>query len=153
MKYKPEDIKPINVEEHVIKRQEMYFGTRGANPESISCSIAEGALILGAKETHIKEYKGWWLVSADVDWLNLASIIETDEKTIFERFSGFPEAGDNWYRSEIMARVFSECCLTFKAQQLSLIFGQLPEPNVLNELKQLCDKWQRSIVFKFIKKA
>ena len=153
MKHNAEDIKVINAEEHVIQRQEMYFGSRGANPESICSAIAEGALILGAKEINIKEYKGWWLVSSDVDWLNLPSKIKSDEKLLFEKLYGFPEAGVNWHRSEIMAKIFSECCFTVLNNELSLVSGELPESNLLNKLKEFSAKWQRSIVFKFIKKA
>ena len=153
MQYKGEDIKVIKAEEHVIKRQEMYFGSRDANPESICSAIAEGALILGAKEINIKEYSGWWLVCANVDWLNLPSKIKTDKKTIFERFYGFPEAGVNWHRSEIMAKIFSECCFTILNDELSLVSGELPETKILNNLKEFSAKWQRSIIFKFIKRA
>lgn len=153
MKYKGENIKVIKAEEHVIKNQKMYFGSRGANPEEICSAIAEGALILGATETNIKNHKGWWLVSSEVDWLKLPSIIEIDEKSIFERFYGFPEAGVNWHRSEIMAKIFSECCFTVAYNDISLVSGEMPESNTLKVLKEYSSKWARTIVFKFIKKA
>ena len=57
-KYTADDVQVINAEDHVRKNQEMYFGSRGANPESISSAIAEGALILGARRTMVTESNG-----------------------------------------------------------------------------------------------
>jgi hypothetical protein len=49
----------------------MYFGSRGANPYSITSHIAEAALILGGSNVHIDHIDEWWFVSSKTDWLNV----------------------------------------------------------------------------------
>ncbi len=53
MKYRVEDIVPINIKDHLVENQEMYFGSKEANPEEISSSICKGAIILGANKVLI----------------------------------------------------------------------------------------------------
>lgn len=152
MIYTHNDIKIIQVEEHLVERQEMYFGSRGANPEAICTSIAEGALILGAKETNIKEKDGWWFISADLDWLKVTSSAQVNETTAFDTTHAFPEGGINWFRSEVMAKVFSDSCFTYAGGEPVLISGDLPDASKIKELHEYSGAWARTIAFKFHKK-
>lgn len=106
--YTADDIQLLDVDDHLHKHQEMYFGSRGANPESIASSVAEGALTLGARRTMVAESDGWWFVCADIDWLPAARIKGDNNESVFGCLYAFPEAGVNWYRSEAMTRVFSD---------------------------------------------
>lgn len=153
MIYSRKDIEVIDVGKHLVEKQEMYFGSRGANPESICTSIAEGALILGANETNIKEKDGWWFVSADLDWLNVSSEVQVNETTAFDTIHAFPEGGVNWFRSEVMAKVFSDCCFTNSSGEPVLITGKLPNANKVAELCSYTGGWARTIAFKFKKKV
>lgn len=149
MKPKNDEIRIVKAEPHIVKNQNMYFGSRGANPEAICSAISQGALILGASETNVKETDGWWSISANLDWLSSTSISKIDEKEIFKTLAPFQEAGVNWHRSEIMANVFSEGCFTIKSGVLSLVPGVLPDPITLERISLNSSEWARVVVFKF----
>jgi len=48
--YFNENVQVLNVKDVITKRPEMYFGSRGINPEAIATNISSGALVLGAKK-------------------------------------------------------------------------------------------------------
>ncbi|MEZ5427382.1 MAG: hypothetical protein R2747_14015 [Pyrinomonadaceae bacterium] len=152
MSYSQDDINIIKPEEHIIKRQDMYFGPEGASPLAICCDIEQGAITLGATDTEFKEEDGWWYVSANIDWLSVPSKVKTDEISIFNTIHGFPEAGVNWYRSEAMARIFSISCFTIASSGPVLISGTLPTGEEMENILAKRGNWARSIIFKFQKK-
>ena len=100
--------------------------------------------MLGAKETIIEASDGWWFVSSDIDWLGVTSKVTVNEATAFETTHAFPEAGVNWHRSEVMARIFSDCCFTVFNNKSILISGELPKAHQLRYLLALSEKWVRT---------
>lgn len=74
----------LRVEDILRRNQKMYFGSRGANPESICTMIADGALVLGARRVLVTEEAGWWYVCADVDWLMVQTIAGVGPTTVFD---------------------------------------------------------------------
>ncbi len=131
----------------------MYFGPEGASPEWICTAIEEGAMILGANNTEFDEVGEWWYISADIDWLAVPSKVKTDENSIFKTIWGFPESGQNNYRSEAMARIFSSSCVTLLKQNLKIVSGESPDRESTDLLKSINKKWVRTIAFKFQKKV
>ena len=150
--YSEEDIKPIDLKSAIIKRPEMYFGSRGINAPAIASSISEGAIILGASKAQTYHLQGWWYVCADIDWLNQpSSNPEATEEAIFQTIWGFPEYGINSFRWEALARVFSTCSFTYSSNGIRLVSGNessLPNTEIENIKTQ---GWARAIGFKFNK--
>lgn len=147
--YSTNQIPKVNVEKHLVKQQQMYFGSCGANPVGISSSIAEGALILGAGSTLVTRRSDWWFVCADVDWLLVPTTSGLDDKTVFETVWAFPEAGLNSIRSEVFARVFSDQAYSLSERDLHRVKGDFPDDQtILANAKTLGD-WKRIIGFRF----
>jgi len=151
--YTKEDISIVSVDSHLKRNQEMYFGSRGANPEAIATAITEGALVLGARRTLVAHEKGWWYACADIDWLKVPTHKKVDESSVFETIWAFPEAGVNFFRSEVFARVFSD--RTFAADQDAIvrIKGELPTNEELRKQISILGSWHRVIAFEFNKDA
>ena len=151
--YTKDDITIINWREHVAKNQEMYFGSRGANPESIASGIAEGALILGCKNVTVNNESGWWLISSDKDWLKIPNQLNVNESNAFESIIGFPDAGQNRFRSEALASLFSSVLITFDGLNYNLLNGNDIDLKEFKKLSQVYIKSKRIIGFKFENKA
>ena len=144
-----DDIKVVSLDEHVRKNEAMYFGSRGANPEAIATAIAEGALLLGARRVLIEEHDGWWYVCGDVDWLQTPTIDTVNEVTVFKTIWGFPQGGVNWYRSEALARVFSDRAFSASESLIYHVKGTLPNDEQLRVQIASLGAWKRVIGFQF----
>ena len=144
-----DDLPTRNLDDYLRKRQDMYFGSRGANPESIASSVAEGALTLGARRTMAMENDGWWFVCADTDWLQVATVTGADEESVFARLFAFPEAGVNWHRSEVMTRVFSDQAFSVSDGRIFHVKdGPLTDAEIHSKVAAL-GSWARVIGFHF----
>jgi hypothetical protein len=147
--YKADDLKKITLEDFLSRRSELVFGSRGPNAESISCSIAEGALILGARKILVTEQRGWWYVCADQDWLQVPTINGIDEETVFKTICGFPQAGVNWHRSEALCRVYSDAAFSVSGTRIYRVKGEEPsDDEILASIERL-GIWARVIGFMF----
>ena len=144
--YSEKDLKPLDVKNHVITRQDMYFGSKGASAEKICSSIAEGALILGCTHIEIAKLKDWWIVAGDKDWLKLNNHSKTYESNVFECLCPFPEYGINAIRSEYFSSVFSSSLVTWDGEKAAVIKG-----GFIDFLSVIVDykKYKRIIGFKF----
>jgi hypothetical protein len=150
MKYTIEDIKIIDPEKSILKNQEMYFGSRRANPESICSGVAEGALILGATKVVIEIYSGFWCIAADIDWLNAENKSEVNENSAFSCMHAFQEWGVNSFRSEYLISIFSRCVIIFgKSLETKLIKGNIPTEELLINLKSKYLNFARVVCFEF----
>ena len=153
-KYSAKDIKVLNFKDGILKRPEMYFGSRGINASAIATAISEGAILLGASRTQVYHLSGWWYVCADLDWLKQPNQNRyVTEETIFETIHGFPEWGVNSFRSEALARVFSTCTFTLSNAGINILTGNevdLPHTEI-EKIKN--NGWLRTIGFKFDKSA
>jgi len=152
--YSSKDIKVIKAKDAIKKRPEMYFGSRGINAESICCYVAEGALILGAKETKIVQKDGWWFICADYDWMKKETAIpEVNENTLFESIYGFPEMGQNCFRWEALTKYFSDATLTTTNSETKLLSGSSTDRNEYESILGSIGNWGRVIGFRFNKNA
>jgi hypothetical protein len=147
--YTEDDIKLTKLEDLLSRKPEMFFGSRGPNPEHITTAIAQGALILGANKIQIENKEGWYLICADVDWLKTPSIKEVNEISVFENIWAFPEAGQNWHRSEVMTRVYSEGAFSISGEEVYEIKPTIPPINTIKEMVSSFKEWSRIIGFKF----
>jgi len=144
--YSEKYLKPLDVKKHVIKRQDMYFGSKGASAEKICSAIAEGALILGCTHTEIAKLKDWWIVAGDKDWLKLDNHSKTNESNVFEGLCPFPEYGINAIRTEYFSNVFSSSLVTWDREKAAVIKGNFNDfLSVIADYK----KYKRIIGFKF----
>jgi len=149
--YSADDLKSPNWRELVIKRQDMYFGTKGANPEFIATGIANGALLLGCMNIEIRNIDGFWLVASDKDWFKAASVVNVNESDVFNRCYTFPEAGQNCFRYESFAEIFSSSLITFDGDKINQLKGDKSDVVVFKGLlKQLKFK-SRVVGFAFTK--
>ncbi len=151
MKYRVEDIVPINIKDHLVENQEMYFGSKEANPEEISSSICKGAIILGANKVLIDSYKGWHYICGNIDWFKVKTIDKVNENNIFKTVWDFPEAGLNFFRWEVMSRIFSEATFSCSDNRITHTFGNIPKDFDLLKHIEFLGKWKRIIGFKFKK--
>ncbi|MDJ0710803.1 MAG: hypothetical protein QNJ14_10450 [Woeseiaceae bacterium] len=147
--YTADDFPALDVDAYLRERQDMFFGSRGANPESIASSIAEGALTLGARRTMVTKNHGWWFVCADIDWLQVPTVEGVDEQSVFDGLCAFPEAGINWHRSEVMIRVFSDQAFSASGERIFRVKdGSLSDDEVLQMVAEL-GSWDRVVGFHF----
>jgi len=121
--YSESDIKIIKGDEHILKHQDKYFGTKRATPEAICSAIAQGAMLLGCKEVIIKKLGNWHVIAAESDWLTHPNLLHIGERDVFDSLNAFPEAGDNWFRSEYMAKLFSSVLITFDGATYEMLKG------------------------------
>ncbi len=117
------ELTAMDMDEHLINRQEMYFGTSGATPEKIAASIASDALILGCTSVHVWNCDGWWLIAGDLDWLNAPNRSKFTDLNAFEAPWALPEAGQFQHLSAVMARAFAVATATRCGENLRLVKG------------------------------
>jgi hypothetical protein len=113
----------IDIDAHLIKCQEMYFGASGATPAKIAASVASDALILGCTSVRVWIVSCWWLIAGDLDWLNAPSRSSFTDLNAFEAPWALPEAGQNQFLSAVMTRVFSVATATCCGANVHLVKG------------------------------
>ena len=150
-KYSANDLKPLNVDEHIIKAQNMYFGSGGATAERICANIMEGALFLGSEEILTKVVGEWHCICGTPDWFFLADIPYKDPTLLIKEICGFPEAGVNHFRFEVMVRVFSKRAFSYANGEVENISGVPLAEEELNKIIGLIGNWGRIIAFQFSK--
>jgi len=149
--YSDSDIKIIKGDDQIVQHQDKYFGTKGANPESICAGIAQGAMILGCEHTETSRCDNWWFVTGDIDWLKQSNQLHVYESEVFDSLRAFPEAGDNWFRSEYLAVVFSSAVVTFDGNNSKIIKGCESNLSHFNKLISKFKSNKRIIEFAFKK--
>ncbi len=149
--YSDSDIKIIKGDDQILNHQDKYFGTKEANPEAICSGIAQGAMLLGCEDVSIQKFDNWWLVSGEVDWLKRPNQLHINETEVFSSLSAFPEAGDNWFRSEYLAVVFSSALVTFDGNSPQVIKGSSLELAQFNKLTSKLKSKNRIVGFVFAK--
>lgn len=147
--YSLEDIKVLKGAEVIRRRPEMYFGSNGPTPESISSRILNDALVLGSKFATVKCIDNWWVVSAEIDWLSIGGASRTDFKSLFNRMIPFPEAGVNSIRSEVFAGVYSSVILLGGTAGSILIKGESSDEEEFGKVTSSIYPRKRILGFKF----
>jgi len=149
--YSKDDIKTLNSEKYVIENQKIFFGSRGANPESICSGIVEGALILGCINTNIVRIGSWWIISSSDDWLSAPNILNIDYNNVFKALNAFPEAGQNSHRNEFLAFVFSSALVTSDEKETIQLKGNKDDFVAFKNAIREYEKSKRILGFRFFK--
>lgn len=147
--YTKDDLKPLDVDKHIIENQELYFGSNGATAPAICSRIAEGALILGSQDINILNRADWWFITSDMDWLNASNESKINSQSAFHGISPFPEAGINSCRFEYFASVFSSALIVADANGVNLIKGKETELTEFRQLEKSISRYERILGFKF----
>ncbi len=63
------------------------------------------------------------LISGSLDWFKATNKAGATEDNAFDATWGLPELGVNCFRSEIMARVFSEVTITSSKEHIHVVKG------------------------------
>lgn len=149
--YSADDIKVVDVDKHILKNQEMYFGQDGANPERICANVMEGALIIGANKVQTEIIDEWHVICGTPDWFGMVDIPFKDQGKLFTEICGFPEAGVNSCRFEVMVRIFSEKAFSIAGGKVEVISQKEPSTLEIENIQNKSGKWERIIAFKFTK--
>lgn len=123
MKYTIEDLQLVDFGQSVVRNQKLYFGSNGATPQAIAGGISDGALALGCTDSHVVRLNDWWLVYSSNDWLEMPNKLAINASNAFSQLNAFPEMGDNQFRYECMAWLFSSALATAHANEHELIKG------------------------------
>ena len=139
----------VSVEDYLRRRSDFFFGSRGPSAEIIAGSIAEGALVLGARRTLVAEEAGWWYVCADLDWFSVQTRADVNEGNAFQTIWAFPELGVNTNRWEVFARVFAKRTFSIADGRVLRVKGDLPPDADLQAQVVPLGEWKRVIGFEF----
>ncbi|MCW8880423.1 MAG: hypothetical protein OQJ89_09615 [Kangiellaceae bacterium] len=148
-KFSAHEIKPLDVDRHIIKNQDMYFGHEGANAKRICANILESALILGTDKILVQMLNDWYLICGSPDWFDLAEIPFRKKSDLFKHICAFSEAGVNSCRFEVMVRVFSSRAFSFAGGVLETVSGEPLEGYELDHILSKTGDWSRIIGFQF----
>jgi hypothetical protein len=77
-------------------------------------------ILLGALPAHVDQIEGWWVVSADEDWLAADGVFSTRP---FFNIVAFPAAGDNSHRAEVLLTAFADAVVTCGVEGCAWIVG------------------------------
>lgn len=148
MKYKPEDIKPLNIDKHLANYPQLYFGPDGASESGVVNIISETAKLLGARTIHVTDIGNLKCIGADLDWLRLENDYGLNEDNIFDCMWPFPEAGVNSARIEIIARVYASILVSARMGKLTVHKGHISQEQE-EEILALANTCKRLICFKY----
>ena len=65
-KFTVDDIVPLDPLRAIRKRPDMYLGTDVVSPSVIALRLQDDAKLLGVRETTVREFQGWTIVSGDI---------------------------------------------------------------------------------------
>ncbi|GIU24405.1 hypothetical protein TUM4644_18820 [Shewanella colwelliana] len=134
-KYTLNDLKPVPTAVELIKAHpEKYLANTESPANEIASHLMSDALALSARRVLVQNVNGWYLVSADKDWVrdNIDNISELSN--IFCRLLAIPEKCVNSFRGEVLAYTFSSNCFVFDHGKIDLIKGGAPTEDVTKHL-------------------
>ena len=148
-KFTVDDIVPLDPLRAIRKRPDMYLGTDVVSPSAIALRLQDDAKLLGARETTVREFQDWTIVSGDIDWLSLGAGAPSDSQVLFENVFPFPEAGVNSFRGEILVAAFASLAITSTPTERLAIAGRVDSTNAIWE-EMLNEGMSRAIAFQLI---
>lgn len=149
-KYTSSDISPINWEEHVRKRPDIYFGSSEVSADEIAKAIEYVAERLGAGETLTLTIDDWCYFCSDTDWMfNSSYEIESIEH-VFSNPCFFPEAeSPNAFRYEALCTPFSSDVYTRTTDEVVVLKGQFPSKVIVEQHLSKLGNWGRIVGFRY----
>ena len=122
--YTASDIKTISLSENVLTWPEMYWGTQKPKIENAIELIVEQLNIMGCTNVAVLDSDSWAYVGAYEDWVSSGVEQAGSINNLFERGTGFPEAGHNSLRFEFLIYTFSENVILWRNNSLMCIKGE-----------------------------
>ncbi len=128
----------------------MYFGAKGASPQSIQDAFKDVAETLGAKQTCTNQIDNWWYFCSDIDWVFKSSLSIEKIEDVFLNFRAFPEEGSpTAFRYEILCAPFSSDLYTWSSNAIVALKGTPPDEETINIHLDKLGVWGRIVGFKF----
>jgi hypothetical protein len=149
MKYTADDLQRIDPLEHMRANPEMYTGCAAPNPAAIAGDIALDSLVLGAIDTRVFRFNDWWIISADVDWLNAVCQCSASPIETFNRVLAFPESAVNSTRHEILATAFAHCVVSLSRTDRFVVSGVVADDDPVWGYMQ-GENVMRSVAFRMV---
>lgn len=111
----------------IRKRPEMYapFGTDAI---ALAWMLQGDAMRFGARHTRIDVISGWYLVSADLDWLTPPVQSGVTVEALFRRIVPVPQHGPNACRADVIVAAFASAGIAAVPGEVVRVFGDMPAP-------------------------
>ena len=134
--FRPEDLQPVDVHEHIRRNQKLYFRGGAYRPLEAATLIVSEALLSGASDVRVVTVDGWVAVYANLDWL------EGRAETVFKQLLPFEPGGPNGFTSEILPTVFARSVSTATSSGAKVVKGES-----LGPLSMPPAGWVRAVAF------
>lgn len=97
-------IETLDTLEHIQKNTRMYLGTDEVQLDVLAINIVNDAIVLGATSVLIIKHQKWFVVAADIDWLNIGH--DKQLKDVFINLLPLKGGGQNALRREVLLMAF-----------------------------------------------
>lgn len=119
---------PIEI---VRNNPERYLGSENISGATLSSLIEQDANLLDCGEVSTFVIDGWYIVSADGDWIKKNSQGIDSWLEVFKKLMPLPESGVNAIRHEIFLMAFAESVFISEKGSVVLLKGDFPSDSVL----------------------
>ncbi|MCC9603768.1 hypothetical protein LOC67_24725 [Stieleria sp. JC731] len=127
MKFTAADLHVIDALDHIRSHPEMYTQNGFPNPAIIAHEIAGDAIVLGATDVRVFQFDGWWIVSANLDWLTAPCRCSASPRETFDRVLGFPKLSVNSMRHEVLATAYAEYVVSLSKFDRFVVSGNVAD--------------------------
>lgn len=134
--FHPDDLRPVDVREHIRRNQRLYFRGGVYHPIEAATLVAGEALLAGVSDVRVVASDGWIAVCANLDWL------DGRDEAAFERMLPFEPGGPNGFMSEIFLAVFARSLATATPLDARIVKGES-----LGPLSAPLTGWERAVAF------
>lgn len=112
---------------HVQKNLKMYWGKDNPQAEDVINELEKQLMILNSSEIKYFKHGEWYFFGAKTDWIESGLSKSRTVKELFEKGTGFPEAGGFSLRSEFFTYEFTEDLMLWRKEELTLLKGEVDE--------------------------
>jgi hypothetical protein len=96
------------------------YGGKPPRAARLAAGMAADLVQRGFVPVTVETFDGWWLVTCQVDWLNVSGAYHAN---YWRRIVPAPEIGDNAMRMEVLLTAFSAVLFTVTAGSVEFIAG------------------------------
>ncbi|HEY6289998.1 MAG TPA: hypothetical protein VI455_00325 [Terriglobia bacterium] len=101
----------------VRRLEKWFFGEDGFSARRTIDYLLEEAALRDVSHVEVTELDGWWVLSAERDWLPR----ENDGLDVFHALLPFPEGGPNAARREVLVTAFAKAVATARNGNITVI--------------------------------
>lgn len=147
MKQTADDLQKLDALQYVRDNPNMFLPYGKSAAWAIANGLSGDALVLGAIDVRVFRYDQWWIVAADKDWLDVPCSCPAGPQDAFSRLLGFPEAGVNSHRHEIIATAYANSVISISSADRFVVSGNVADCDaVWGQL--LTGNMQRAVAFR-----